>query len=105
MRSSVRSRGGRARPAPARGAASRAAIVATSPSASSRTSSDVSKRSRQAEQVAEHAQHLPRRPRVAARLDDAVEALHAPFGVDEGARGLGERRDRQQHVGDVVDAA
>ena len=67
------------------------------------TSSDgLEREARQAEQVAEHAQHLPRRPRVAARLDDAVEALHAAFGVDEGARRLGERRDRQQHVGDVV---
>ena len=80
--------------------------VATSPSASSRTSSDVSSReARQAEQVAQHAQHLPGRPRVAERLDDAVEALHAAFGVDEGARRFGERRDRQQHVGDVVEPA
>jgi hypothetical protein len=28
-----------------------------------------------------------------------VEALHAAFGVDEAAGGLGERRDGQQHVG------
>ena len=56
---------------------------------------------RQAEQVAEHAQHLPGRPRLAERLDDAVEALHPAFGIDEGARGFGERRDRQHHVGDV----
>ena len=31
-------------------------------------------------------------------LTTRVEALHAAFGVDEGARRLGERRDRQQHV-------
>ena len=52
-----------------------------------------------AQQRAEHAQHLPRRPRVAARLDHAVEALDAALAVDEGAGGLGERRDRQQRVG------
>ena len=56
---------------------------------------------RQAEQVAQHAQHLPGRARLAQRLDDAVEALHPAFGVDEGAGGFGERGDRQQHVGDV----
>ena len=31
-------------------------------------------------------------------LTTRVEALHAAFGVDEGARRFGERRDRQQHV-------
>ena len=31
----------------------------------------------------------------------ACEALHPAFGVDEAARGLGEGRDRQQHVGVV----
>ena len=35
-------------------------------------------------------------------LDHAVEALHPALGIDEGAGGFGERRDRQQHVG-VVD--
>ena len=42
-----------------------------------------------------------RRTRLAQRTGDALERLHAAFGVDEGAGGLGERRDRQQHVGDV----
>ena len=32
-------------------------------------------------------------------FDDAVEALHAALAVDERAGGLGERADRQQHVG------
>jgi hypothetical protein len=57
---------------------------------------------RQIQQVAEHAQHLPRRPRLADRLDDAEKTLHRAFGIDEGARRLGERRNRKQHVG-VVD--
>jgi hypothetical protein len=52
----------------------------------------------QAQHVAQHAQHLPGRARFAQRLDHGVEALHAAFGVDEGARRLGPRRDRQQHV-------
>jgi hypothetical protein len=56
----------------------------------------------QAQQVAQHAQHLPGRARITLRLDDAGEALRAAFGIDEGAGRLGERGDRQQHVG-VVD--
>ena len=47
---------------------------------------------------AQHAQHLPPWPRVALRLHDALELLHAPLAVDERAGGLGERRDRQQDV-------
>ena len=39
------------------------------------------------------------RARLAERLHDAVERLHAALAVDERAGGLGERRDRQQHVG------
>ena len=56
---------------------------------------------REPEQVAEHAQHLPRRARFAERLHHRVEALQVAVGVDEAAGGLGERRDRQQHVGVV----
>ena len=55
----------------------------------------------QVQHVAQHAQHFPGRPRFAQRLHDAMETLNAPFGVDEGARGLGERRDGQQHVGAI----
>ena len=55
----------------------------------------------QAEQVAQHAQHLPGRTGLCQRLDHGVEALQAAFGIDEGTRGLAERRDRQQHVADL----
>ena len=102
-RTDGRGRRGRPRRVSATGCRGGRRPCATSPSASARTSSEVSNsKPGEAEQVAEHAQHLPRRPRLAERLDDAVEALHAAFGVDEGAGGLGERRDRQQHVGDVA---
>ena len=56
---------------------------------------------RQLELVAEHAQHAPTGPRVADEVGRGVEALPAAFGVDERAGRLGERADRQQHVGDV----
>ena len=55
----------------------------------------------QAQQVAEHAQHLPAGRASPSGRTEAVEALHAAFGADEGAGGLGERRDRQQHVADI----
>ena len=41
-------------------------------------------RTRQSEQVAEHAQHLPRRPRLAERPDDAVEACTRPSQLTNG---------------------
>ncbi len=53
------------------------------------------------EQVAQHAQHLPGRTRVAEGTDHAVEGLGRAFAVHEGAGGLGERRDRQQAVGEL----
>ena len=64
--------------------ASRAGIAARSPSASRlHLFRALEREAAEAEQVAEDAQHLPGRPRLAARLDDAVEALHPAFGIDE----------------------
>ena len=57
---------------------------------------------RYTQQIAEDAQHLPRGTRLAERLDDTVEALHATFGVDEGARGLGKRRDGQKDISAIA---
>jgi hypothetical protein len=56
---------------------------------------------RQLELVAEHAQHAPAGPRLADGVGHGVEALPAPFGIDESARRLDEGADRQQDVRDL----
>ncbi len=74
---------------------------AASGSTVARTSSaDVVREARQAQHRA-RARAAPSTPAASRRsgLHDAVERLHAALAVDEGAGGLGERRDRQQHVG------
>jgi hypothetical protein len=53
----------------------------------------------QIQNVAQNAQHLPGRTGVALGLDHTVEALHAAFGIDEGAGGFGEGSNGQHHVG------
>ena len=50
------------------------------------------------EHRAQHAQHLPAGTRSPCGFTDRVERLHAAFHVHERAAGLGERRDRQDHV-------
>ena len=55
--------------------------------------------SRKAQERPEHTQNFPRRPRLAAGIDDRVEALHTSFAIDERAGRFGEGRDGEQHVG------
>ena len=47
------------------------------------------------------AQYLPCGACFGQGLDHCMEALQAPFGIDEAARGLAERADGQQHIADV----
>ncbi len=53
---------------------------------------------RHAEQVAEHPQDLPGGARLAQRPDHTQKLCSRPSVLTKDAGGLGERRDRQQHV-------